>query len=300
MAGLDTLVNEVISTDHHFRRMSIDKVHSLIDEGVRKREQALDLKKPNTKQKLFRVSSIGYCMRKNYYAFKKKMVKPVDFLRKCDVGSAVHEIYQDYLAHTGKFLGNYFCEKCQMLHGPGYYTTGVCPNCGTGGSLKYTEFTLINRYRKIAGSPDGFVKVEIKNAMKAILTEFKTITPFYKIEERTNVDKYVPEHIHQANFYLGLIFDPSTFLDVGDIDTFRDSVNPKNFFLIYHDKGTDKKIIHPYKFDKEMYLEDRDRVAKFWKHIEDNRLPEKEAGSKCRYCDFLTVCTKKSWADKNE
>lgn len=301
MAGLSKLVNDDQTFPERIRNAEIEYVHRAIDIGVKKREIIAEGEKKRSKNKMFRISSIGYCLRKIYYDMKSPVDKDVDFLRKCNVGTEVHGLYQSYLALTGQFLGNYVCTKCSMHVGPMYYNTGVCPNCNFGGTQVYDELVLINRKRKIAGSPDGFLKLRSKEGEKAILTEFKTITPYYKIEERANIMKFVPEHIHQANFYLGIIFDQQTYLDLGDIDILRQNLDRNRFLMIYHDKGNDKKHVHPFKFDPTMYSEDKARVRKFWNLWKQGMIPDKEADSrKCKWCAHISECTKKAWRDNKD
>lgn len=300
MAGLSRLVKDADSLPERVARAELLSVHKLIDDGVKKSETEEEAEKQKSKAKMFRVSSIGHCLRKVYYGMKHKVEHPPDLMRKFNVGSAVHSMYQRYLMLTGRFLGNYYCAKCGMFSGPMYYTTGLCANCQFGGYMRYEELTMINRKRRIAGSPDGFLKLRVGENDKAFLVELKTITPYYKIAEKSNVTKFVPEHLHQANFYLGLVFDQQTYLDVGDIDILRQNLNPNKFFMIYHDKGDDKKHVHKFDFDKDMYSSDKARVRSFWNSWGKGHIPDKDVSSKCKYCDFLSECSKKTWRDNKD
>ena len=156
-------------------------------------------------KQMFHISSTGYCMKSVYLDRIHGKDQDLSFLRKVNYGTKIHELYQKYLAASGKLFGMYYCKSCGVIRGPHY--GGVCEDCEKAGPMEYSEIHLINSKLKVSGHPDGFLNIN----GKIVLTEIKTITGYSKIAGGPQVvDVKVPEHKHQTNFYLHVLQHPST------------------------------------------------------------------------------------------
>ena len=240
--------------------------------------------------KNFRMSDLGYCMRQNYYKYSVDGGKPrePDFFKKVNYGSLVHNLYQNYLAATGKLFGNWYCSLCGEIRGPSYLegelSEFVCSATERPTRLKYSELTVINNKLRVAGHPDGFANL-LGN--KLSLIEIKTITPYARIAESSSNAK--SEHLHQANGYLGLLQEDATVLDF-DRDVLLKLLDTAAYLLIYVDKGSDKTVPYDFKYDPDMWAADKKRIAHFWECRKKKTPPAPEGGSYCKYCDFIKDC----------
>lgn len=247
--------------------------------------------------RLFHVSSIGYCLRQTFLK-RKQREKPTDlhFLRKVHLGNEVHKLVQKYLGVTGSLFGNWYCPLCKEVIGPCFHKRRLhlCKATDLETFRKYSEITIVNNSIRASGHPDGFMQVR-KN--KVVMTEIKSISPYYKIGATPdNVDKFVPEHKHQANTYLGLLQEPKTLMlrnskvDRDGKELLLDMLDTSEYLLMYWDKGGDVITTYPFKFSKKMYEEDKKRIEYFWWCVKNKKVPKASPSKKCKYCVFLNSC----------
>lgn len=265
----------------------------LIDRGAILANHDEDKRQKEKRRKFFSGSNIGYCIRQLYYKKMKEEEKKEGepgFLKKVNFGSKLHELYQDYLQHSGHLFGNWYCKYCQKITGPSYSPTDRCDceRAPVGKLPKYSELSIIHPKLRVAGHPDGFVKID----KKLVLIEIKTISPYRKIGDSIdNVKKYVPEHIRQANFYSGLLQDEATMFEEGTKDLFLSLFNSDYYLLVYSDKGSDETIPYRFNFNPTLFEDDKERVRKYWKALKEQTPPDAEPGmGGCKYCRFIDDC----------
>ena len=250
------------------------------------------LRQKEKRRKFFSASGIGYCLRESYYKHIASGEEPDDptFIKKVNLGSLTHELYQDYLQHSGRLFGNFYCRYCQKITGPSLPPKTPC-ECGrapVGKLPKYSELSIIHPKLRVSGHPDGFIKID----KRLHLIEIKTISPFYKIGDSiNNVKKYVPQHIRQANFYSGICQEPDTIFEEGTKDLFLSLFDPSYYILCYADKGKDSTVPYQFNYDPEMFAEDKGRVKKFWEAVKSKTPPDAEPMmGGCKYCKALDAC----------
>lgn len=238
-------------------------------------------------KKFFHISSIGYCLKAVYFDAIHGKEQELGFLKKVNFGTSLHELYQKYLAMSGNLYGGWYCKRCKHKSAAGF-SPEKC-NCKEEPNQEYSEFHFMNSKYKVSGHPDGFLKI-IKP--KLTLIEIKTISPYYNIKEGPQqVDKYVPEHKRQCNFYLHVMQDASTFIEGVDKDLLLALLDVERYLLVYHDKGKDDTITYPFSADRELYERDLARVALYHKCVKEGKEPPAEPEmKKCKYCAHINKC----------
>ena len=236
---------------------------------------------------LFHVSSAGYCMRSVAWDREHGKLQELSFLRKVNLGTSIHELYQEFLAHSGKLFGMYYCKECKGTFGPQYAST--CEVCGGKKLMQYSEVHLINHELKISGHPDGFMNL----GGKIKLIEIKTITGYAKIGDGPErVDAYAPEHKHQVNLYLKILQHPATMFLNADKAVFLANLDFSEYLMMYHDKGSDKMIPYAFRYDNDMATKDLARIKSYHECVAAKQTPPAEPMMrKCKFCNYVSQCS---------
>ena len=147
----------------------------------------------------------------------------------------------------------------------------------------------MNSKYKVSGHPDGFLQI-LKP--KLTLLEIKTISGFRRIKDGPqNVDRFVPEHKRQVNFYLHIMQDKSTAIPNVDKDLLLAMLDSSRYLLVYLDKSTDETVPYEFAADTEQYEKDLARVALYHKCMKEGVEPPAERSSTaCKYCKYLNQC----------
>lgn len=266
------------------KKTSAEQLTELFDLGTAKFNKAND---QHRSTQMFHVSSCGYCMRAVAWDREHGKLQELSFLRKVNLGTGIHELYQEWLAHSGKLFGMYYCKNCKGIFGPQY--AAVCESCGGKKLMQYSEISLINQELKISGHPDGFVNLD----GKIKLIEVKSITGYAKIGDGPQrVDAYAPEHKHQINLYLKLLQHPATMFIGVDKDVFLANLDFSEYVLMYHDKGSDKMVPYAFPYDDVMATTDLVRIKNYHECAAAKQIPAAEPQlRKCKYCNWVSKCS---------
>lgn len=256
----------------------------LLDKGVTLMNEREQEKRDHT---YFHISSIGYCLKSTYLTAKHGKDQDMSFLRKVNFGSKLHELYQKYFACSGHIYGNWYCKRCNTITAAGFEPKEC--ECKDRSKFEYSEFHFMNAKYKVSGHPDGFLKL---HKPKLTLLEIKTISQFYQIKKGSyQVEKHVPEHKRQCNFYLHIMQDKSTLIKGADKDMFLAMLDTSKYCLLYHDKGTDEPVAYEFDADPKQYEEDLARVQLYHKCAKEGKEPPAEPSTKgCKYCSFVNQC----------
>lgn len=276
-------IADKVKADKAYEPSLTEGFKHLFEKGI----NAVNAREQKRDAKFFHISSIGYCLKSTYLNAKNGKETGISFLKKVNFGTKLHELYQEYLASSGHFYGNWYCKRCKTIL-PAGFAPGEC-GCGDDARIEYSELQLLNSRYKVSGHPDGFLRLK---KPKITLQEIKTISPYRKIAEGPqNVDKYVPEHKRQCNFYLHIAQDPSTCIPNVDVDLFLAMLDTKRYVLVYHDKGSDETVPYEFEADKALFEKDLARVAEYHKCVKEGREPAPEPSpQQCRYCDWINAC----------
>lgn len=254
----------------------------------------------------FHVSSLGKCLRKIYYSNRIEAEFPPNVLKKFWDGVDSGLQITTALQKADSLVGCLYCKKCNTS------MIGRAKHCySCGAFLTYSELAIKDfsvGEKGLSGKVDAFYQ-SAERGRNIYVVEAKTATTYYKPQERSSIDKFMPEHIHQGNAYLGMIrkhlryrdnnkespiaFINSDLEEAIDVLPFIDSINLDYFILLYKDKNTSENYAHRITYNPDMFKDDLDRVKYFFSL---KGLPEKEVTKKnCRYCDFIDLCS----ADKD-
>jgi len=110
-----------------------------------------------------------------------------------DVGSALHEMMQNYLADMGVLIGYYRCKECRHVTQSIGKKPGVCSKCDCH-VFEYKEITIVNKLWNIFGHCDGLVEMD----GKLYLFEFKTS----RSDVLRGMVKPLDWHVNQARIYM--------------------------------------------------------------------------------------------------
>lgn len=143
------------------------------------------------------------------------------------VGTTVHEVMQEFLCRSGRFLADYFCAECDTWHRLSY----THEHCGF--PTKYHEITI--NYKGINGHIDAVYK---DKAGKLWILDFKTTS--VSSAPKKQKDPGVT-YIEQIETY-AVLFELQYGMKIeGIMDAFILRDNPRQSPVIYAKKLTDEQ-----------------------------------------------------------
>lgn len=143
------------------------------------------------------------------------------------VGTIVHEVMQEFLCRSGRFLADYFCPECETWHKLSY----THEHCGF--PTKYHEITI--NYKGINGHIDAVYK---DNKGKLWILDFKTTS--VKSAPKKQKDPGVT-YVEQIETY-AVLFELQYKMKIeGIMDAFILRDNPRQSPVIYAKKLTDEQ-----------------------------------------------------------
>lgn len=247
-----------------------DRFIAEIDKYLLERKSAptrqLPRREPERERKCFSSTTYYKCPRSVFYMLhnvERERPLTAQAIRRMGVGTAIHSYIQDILMDMSE-LG-YGIKVVPLEEIPTYKKEKIILGRGQGNHPIETTFCDYSYTEEIPiiTMCDGVLEFE----SKYMVFEFKTInTDDFKLLIRP-----LPDHIKQGALYYVL------------------TKIPRVMFL-YIDKNTQelKAFLQEYNEAQGEWVINRIRYVE--RHIKANKLPDKEVGDGCKWCDYKKAC----------
>lgn len=170
-----------------YYKSSVDQI--IIDE--RKREERL------------RVSSFPYCGLRHSYERMTKHEKPpaANFgsFYYTEVGTAAHEVIQDFMGRKGKIYGVWICTAPGCKGKRKFSAKNTCPLCKS--RMRYEELT-VKAFKNVSGHLDGIYR---DSKGRYWLVDYKTSSVQVITTQKKNPTLPYHHNVHQIKAYCALI-----------------------------------------------------------------------------------------------
>lgn len=155
------------------------------------------------REERLRVSSFPYCALQHSYKRMTKHEKPpisnFGSFYYTEVGTAAHEVIQDFLGRSGKMYGAWVCNQPKCKGKREFSRKNVCPLCG--GRMRYVELT-VKAFRNVSGHLDGIWK---SDEGEYFVVDYKTSSVRVIMTQKTNPTLPYHHNVHQIKAYCALI-----------------------------------------------------------------------------------------------
>lgn len=155
------------------------------------------------REERLRVSSFPYCPLQHAYTRMTKHEKPpaANFgsFYYTSVGTATHDVIQDFFGRTGKIYGKWICRDPHCKGKREFSSKDICPLCK--GRMNYVELT-VKAYKNVSGHLDGVWKDE---EGRYWLIDYKTCSTRIILSQKKNPTLPYHHNVCQIKAYCALI-----------------------------------------------------------------------------------------------
>lgn len=155
------------------------------------------------RQERLRVSSFPYCPLLHAYTRMTKHERPAmanfGSFYYTTVGTAAHEVIQDFFGRSGKIFGRWICRDPNCKGIRRFSAKNICPICK--GRMNYEELT-VKAFRNVSGHLDGIWRSEDG---KYYLVDYKTSSVKVITTQKSNPTLPYHHNVCQIKAYCALI-----------------------------------------------------------------------------------------------